>query len=86
MALEPRKKQGLMTEKVSKMLGVTIATVIRYFDKGILTGWQNLITSKIVIDPKSVKAIVAFSRKWASTVRRAVDDFSETGGNVVKKK
>ena len=42
--------------------------------------------SKIVIDPKSVKAIVAFSRKWASTVRRVVDDFSETGGNVVKKK
>ena len=42
--------------------------------------------SKIVIDPKSVKAIVAFSRKWASTVRRAIDDFSETGGNVVKKK
>jgi len=45
MALEPRKKQGLTTEKVSKMLGVTIATVIRYFDKGILTGWQNIVRS-----------------------------------------
>jgi len=39
-----------------------------------------------MIDPESVKAFVAFTREWTSTVRRAVDDFSEAGGNVVKKK
>jgi hypothetical protein len=76
MALEPRKKQGLTTEKVSRMLGISRFTVAGYFDQGILTGWKNLITGKIVIDPKSVKAFVAFTRQWASTVRQAVDAFS----------
>ena len=86
IALEPRKKQGLTTEKVSKMLGVSITTVKRYFDRGTLTGWKNPTTGKMVIDPESVKAFVASTREWASTVRKAVDDFSEAGGNVVKKK
>ena len=69
-------KQGLTTEKVSRMLGVSITTVKRYFDRGTLTGWKDPTTGRMVIDPKSVKTFVAFNREWASTVRKAVDDFA----------
>ena len=34
MALEPKKRQGLTTEEVSRVLGVAKNTVIKYFDKG----------------------------------------------------
>ena len=68
-------KQGLTTEEVSKVLDVSITTVIRYFNEGILTGWKNPINGRVVIDPKSVNALVAFTQKRAVTVRQAVDDF-----------
>src|SRR5512139_2959818 len=79
MAVEPRKRQGLTTEKVAGMLGVSITTVKRYFDRGTLTGWKDPATGRIVIDRKSVEAFVAFTGKWTSTVRQAVDDFSGGG-------
>ncbi len=54
-----KKKQGLTTGEVSKMLGGVISrsTVIKYFDKGILTGWKHPVTGYRVVDPKSVKAL-----------------------------
>ncbi len=64
-----KRKQGLMTGKTSKMLGVIRPTVIRYFEKGILTGWRNPITGRRLIDPESVKALKR-KRKWKW--RRAV--------------
>ena len=68
MALKMRSKrrQGLTTGEVAKMLGRVISrpTVIKYFDKGILTGWKNPVTGWRVVDPKSVKTFVAFNREW----------------------
>ena len=55
--MRPKRKQGLTTEEVSRMLGVSITTVKRYFDRGTLTGWKNPTTGKMVIDPESVKAL-----------------------------
>ena len=72
-------KQGLTTEEVSKVLDVSITTVIRYFNEGILTGWKNPINGRVVIDPKSVNALVALTQKRAVTVRQAVDDFIRMG-------
>ena len=65
------EKQGLVTRDVARILGVSLATVIRYFDKGILTGWKNPITRRMVIDLESVKALKR-KRKWKW--RRAVSD------------
>ena len=69
-------KQGLTTEKVSRMLGVSITMVKRYFDRGTLTGWKDPTTGRMVIDPKSVNALVAFTRKRAVTIHEGVDDFA----------
>ena len=57
--MKPKKKQGLTTGEVSKMLDglVSLTTVSRYFEKGILTGWKNPITGRRLIDPESVKAL-----------------------------
>jgi hypothetical protein len=57
--MKSKRKQGLMTGEVSKMLGRVISqtTVIRFFDQGILTGWKNPITGRRLIDPESVKAL-----------------------------
>ena len=74
--MKPKKKQGLTTEEVSKVLDVSKTTVKRYFDEGILTGWKNPINGRVVIDPKSVNALVAFTRKRAVTIREGVDDFA----------
>jgi len=77
--MKPKKKQGLTTEEVSRVLDVSITTVIRYFNEGILTGWKNPINGRVVIDPKSVNALVALTQKRAVTVRQAVDDFIRRG-------
>jgi len=79
MKMRLRKKQGLTTEEASGVLGVAINTVIKYFDKGILTGWKNPVTRRIVIDLESVKALVALNRKRSITIRKAIDDFSGRG-------
>ena len=66
---KPKVKQGLMTGEAAKMLGISVPTVIRYFGRGILTGWKNPITRRMVIDRESVKALKR-KRKWKW--RRAV--------------
>ncbi len=65
------------------MLGVSIGTVIRYFDRGILTGSKDSITGRMTIDVKSVRTLVALSRKRTDTickgVDKAVDDLARRG-------
>ena len=51
------EKQGLVTRDVARILGVSIATVKRYFDQGILTGYKHPVTAWRVVDPKSIKAL-----------------------------
>jgi len=58
-----KMKQGLTTGEAAKILGISVPTVIRYFGKGILTGWKNPITRRMVIDRESVKALKR-KRKW----------------------
>jgi hypothetical protein len=62
----PKDKQALTTGEVSRMLGGVISqrTVIRYFDKGILTGWKHPVSGCRVVDLKSVQAL---KRKWSVT-------------------
>ncbi len=57
--MKPRMKQGLTTGDVSRMLGGIISqrTVMRFFDKGTLTGWRDPVTGMRMIDPKSVEAL-----------------------------
>jgi len=56
---KPKRKRGLTTGDVSRMLGGAISqsTVIRFFDQGILTGWKHPLTGWRVVDPKSIKAL-----------------------------
>jgi len=55
--MKREKRQGLTTGEASRVLGVSIRTVIRYFDQGILTGWKHPVTGVRVIDLESVKAL-----------------------------
>ena len=55
--MKPGKRQGLTTGEAARALGVSVPTVIRYFNKGILTGWKNPITGRMVIDLESVTAL-----------------------------
>ncbi len=75
--MRSRMKQDLTTGEASKVLGVSIRTVIRYFDKGIVTGLRNPATRYRMVDRKSIKALEALKRKRANTIRKAVDDFAE---------
>ena len=71
-----KKKQGLTTGEVSKMLGIAQSTAVRFFDIGTLTGWRDSVTGRRMIDPQSVKAFVAFKRKRAVAIGKAVDAFA----------
>ena len=62
-----KMKQGLTTGEAAKILGISVPTVIRYFGKGILTGWKNPITRRMVINRESVKALKR-KRKWRRVV------------------
>ncbi len=55
--------QGLTTRDVVKILGVSRDTVIRYFNRGILTGWKNSVTGRMTIDLESVQTLKAIRRK-----------------------
>ena len=68
-----KKKQGLTTGEVSKMLGIAQSTAVRFFDIGTLTGWRDSVTGRRMIDPQSVKAFVALKRKRTVAVHKAVD-------------
>ena len=52
-----KMKQGLTTGEAAKILGISVPTVIKYFGKGILTGWKNPVTSRMMIDRESVEAL-----------------------------
>ena len=62
--MNPKERQGLTTGEVSKMLGMPLSMVERFFEEGILVGWENPTTGMIVIDRGSVNA---FKRKWNAT-------------------
>jgi len=57
--MRSKRKQGLTTGDVSRMLGRVISrsTVIKYFDRGILTGWKHPVTGRMFIDSESVKTL-----------------------------
>jgi hypothetical protein len=59
MKMRSKRKQGLMTGEVSRMLGglISQSTVIRFFDHGILTGWKHPVRRYRVVDRESVKAL-----------------------------
>ncbi len=59
MHMRSRVKQGLTTGEVSKMLCGVISqsTVIKYFDKGILTGRRHPVTKYRMVDRESVEAL-----------------------------
>ena len=54
-ALESKKK-GLTTGEVSRMLSIPSQKVVRFFERGILTGHRNPVTNWIAIDLESVRA------------------------------
>jgi hypothetical protein len=64
MVLTSKVKQSLTTGEVSKMLGMPLSIVERFFEEGILAGWENPTTGMILIDQGSVNA---FKRKWNAT-------------------
>ena len=55
--MKPKERQGLTTVEASRMLGISRFTVAGYFDQGILTGWKNPVTSRMMIDRESVEAL-----------------------------
>jgi hypothetical protein len=55
--MKPRFKRGLTTGDVSKILGISRSTAARFFDQGILTGWEEPVTGWRVIDLESVTAL-----------------------------
>ncbi len=57
--MKSRKRQGLTTGEVARMLGGAISqrTVIRYFDTGIFTGWRRSVTGRRFIDPESINPL-----------------------------
>ena len=59
MKMRSKRKQGLATGEVSRMLGglISQSTVIRFFDHGILTGWKHPVRRYRVVDRESVKAL-----------------------------
>ena len=57
MALEPRKRQGLTTGEVARMLGVSKRRVATLFDQGTLTGYRHPVKRWVVIDRESVEAL-----------------------------
>ena len=63
--MRSKRKQGLTAGEVSKMLGRVISrsTVIKYFDRGILTGWKHPVTGRMFIDPASVKTLKLIWRR-----------------------
>ena len=59
-----KRKPGLTTGEVTKMLGVSRRKVVRFFERGILKGWKHPATGRMFIDPESVKTL---KRIWTVT-------------------
>jgi len=76
--MRSKRKQGLTAGEVSKMLGRVISrsTVIKYFDKGILTGWKHPVTGYRVVDLESVKAL---ARKSGIELSEGMEEWPRRG-------
>ena len=48
----------ISTREAAKMLGISLSTVVRYFDKGILTGEKNPITNWRSVSRRGVLALM----------------------------
>jgi predicted site-specific integrase-resolvase len=48
----------ISTREAGKMLGISLSTVMRYFDKGILTGEKNPITNWRSVSRRSILALM----------------------------
>jgi predicted site-specific integrase-resolvase len=48
----------ISTREAGKMLGISLSTVARYFDQGILTGKKNPITNWRYVSRKSVLSLM----------------------------
>ena len=55
----------ISTSEAGKMLGISLSTAMRYFDKGILTGEKNPITNWRYVSRKSVLSLM---RKYGMKV------------------
>ena len=55
--MKPRKRQGLTTGEVSKILGISRDRVVTLFDQGTLTGYKHPVISWRVIDRESVETL-----------------------------
>ena len=79
--MKPKKKQGLTTGEVSKMLHgrISLTTVSRYFDKGILSGWKNPITGKRLIDPDTVKPLTKKAKETQTEPSEGMASWPQRG-------
>jgi hypothetical protein len=59
-----KRKPGLTTGEVMKMLGIPRGMVVKFFMQGILKGWKHPATGRMFIDPESVKTL---KQIWAMT-------------------
>jgi transposase len=51
-------EEYISTREAGKMLGISLSTVARYFDKGILTGEKNPITNWRYVGRKSLLSLM----------------------------
>jgi predicted site-specific integrase-resolvase len=60
--LRPMKKdkddEYISTREAGKILGISLSSVARYFDKGILTGEKNPITNWRYVSRESLLALM----------------------------
>jgi excisionase family DNA binding protein len=48
----------ISTREAAKMLGISLSTVVRYFDRGILTGEKNPITNRRYVSRETVVSLM----------------------------
>jgi hypothetical protein len=80
MKMRLKKKQGLRTGEASKMLGISIRSAERLFERRILTGSKNPITGRMVIDRDSIEALAKEGMKaWPPRGRPRMTSKSSSG-------
>ena len=55
---EGKDDEYLSTREAGKMLGISLSSAMRYFDKGILTGKKHPITNWRYVSKKSVLSLM----------------------------
>jgi len=60
LRMMPKNKEDefISTREAAKMLGISLSSVARYFDKGILIGEKNPITNWRYVSRKSVLSLM----------------------------